>query len=187
MVTDEQVRLLLSTHGSVRSQPAADWQGSIPLPTFVKRYYREVGPADITIANYGNPFFLPSLSGLWAIQVGYRWDRLTGERIADWKDDWLVVGHDCDGAFVTSLGAEQVSYAVHGTGVWDPKFLFPDMATMVACLAVPGLIVSEAGEDFTDDECLIRPQYLADAVAQVAEMVGSPTAAKVVLSTLAWM
>lgn len=178
--------MLLSKHGSVRSQPAADWQGGIPLPVFVEQFYREVGPADVTIRAYGNPFFLPSLSGLWAFQAGYRWHGQTGEWIADWKDDWLVVATDFDGAFMVSLSSEPVSFALHGASVWNPIALFPDMTIMAACLAVLGLIVFEAGNDFTDAECLIRPQYLADATAQVTEMVGSSTKAELVLRTLGW-
>jgi hypothetical protein len=186
MVTAERARLLLSKHGTVRSQSAADWRGGIPLPAFVERYYREIGPADITINVYGNPFFLPSLLALWAIQAGYRWHGVTGERIADWQDDWLVVGCDGDGAFVVSLSSERVSFAIHGAGVWNPIALFPNMTTIAGCLAALGLIASDSGKDFTDEECLIRPQYLADSKAQMAEMIGSSMEAEVVLSTLGW-
>jgi hypothetical protein len=51
-----------------------------------------VGPLDITIKSYGNPFFLPRLAALWEFQAGYRWHGFTGERIEDWDSDWLVVG-----------------------------------------------------------------------------------------------
>jgi hypothetical protein len=186
MVTTERARRLLSKHGAIRSQAASEWLGSISLPASIERFYRDVGPADVTINAYGNPFFLPSLSGLWAIQAGYRWHGLTGERLADWKDDWLVVGYEGSGALMVSLSAEQVSFAMNGAGVWDPKVLFPDLTTMAACLAALGLIASGAGNDFADDDCLIRPQHLADAKAQVAEMVGSSMEAEVVLTTLGW-
>jgi len=94
MVTVERVRQLLSPHGVVQQQLARDWTGAFSLPVEVERFYEEVGPLDITIKSYGNPFFLPRLAALWEFQAGYRWHGFTGERIEDWDSDWLVVGDE---------------------------------------------------------------------------------------------
>src|SRR4051812_43183209 len=111
MVTAEQVRELLSNHGIVQPQPPDDWTGMFPLPTPVEEFFREVGPTDITIENYGNAFFLPRLAGLWAFQGGYRWDGLTGQAIEGWDDDWLVVADQGGDAFILSRTTGKVLYA----------------------------------------------------------------------------
>jgi hypothetical protein len=64
MVSADHIQQFLSTHGRVRSQPKTDWTGQIPLPAFIEQFYRDVGPVDITIESYGNPYFLPRLSRL---------------------------------------------------------------------------------------------------------------------------
>ena len=86
MVAAERARELLARHGVVQSQPPDDWTGIFPLPASVERFFQEVGPADITIEDYGNPFFLSRLAALWEFQAGYRWNKLTGQAIEDWDD-----------------------------------------------------------------------------------------------------
>src|SRR5437867_3587372 len=93
-----KARRLLAEHGEIRSQPASDWRGPFPLPPDLAMYYDVVGPVDVTIEGYGNPYFLPSLVKLWDFQAGYRWNGLTGEPIPDWNDDWLVVGDEAGDA-----------------------------------------------------------------------------------------
>src|SRR5689334_11607045 len=77
-----------------RSQPITDWQGEFPLPAPVAEYFTKLGPVDISISAYGNPYFLPSLARLWSHQIGYRIHGVTGERIEDWDDDWLVIADE---------------------------------------------------------------------------------------------
>ena len=62
MVAAERARELLSMHGVIQPQPPDDWRGMFPLPTSLERFFQEVGPADITIEGYGNPYFLPRTS-----------------------------------------------------------------------------------------------------------------------------
>jgi hypothetical protein len=64
-----------------RRQPAVDWQGEFPLPSAVAEYFTELGPVDVWIRAYSNPYFLPSLSELWEHQTGYRTHGLTHERL----------------------------------------------------------------------------------------------------------
>src|SRR5262249_20788206 len=75
MVSAERARQLLSVHGIVRPQPASDWTGETSLPCCVERFYREVGPVDLTIETHGNPFFIPP-----AVQVVRLPGRLSLER-----------------------------------------------------------------------------------------------------------
>ena len=186
MATAEEARRLLSASGTVRSQPPTDWSGPFPIPPEVERFYREVGPADVCVESYGNPFFLPSLAKLWECQAGYRWNGLTGEPLADWKDDWLVVADQGGDPLILSRSSGAVMHDEHGRGVWEPGELFPDLLTMAACLGQLGAVVAAAGEGFTDEDCRIRPEWRDEAVGGLGRLLGSPRAAESVLRSLGW-
>jgi hypothetical protein len=186
MVTAARARELLSVHGIVRPQPPDDWTGKFPLPISVERFFQEVGPADITIEGYGNPYFLPRLAALWEFQAGYRWNGLTGQPIEDWDDDWLVVADEGGDPFILSRASGSVLHAVHGGGVWEPAVVFADLNTMAACLGHLGAVVVSAGEAFTDEDCLIRPEYHEQAFAGLLQLLDSSSEAESILERLGW-
>jgi hypothetical protein len=146
MAIADQARELLAQHGAVRPQPATEWAGLFSLPPVVAQFYQEVGPADVDVESYGNPFFLPSLGRLWQFQAGYRWNGLTGDRMADWLDDWLVVASEGSNPFILSRSSGRVLHDEVGRGVWKPAELFPDLNTMAASLGQLGALVVEAGD-----------------------------------------
>lgn len=43
MATTDEARRLLSTFGTVRSQPPTEWSGPFALSHELKRFYRDVG------------------------------------------------------------------------------------------------------------------------------------------------
>jgi hypothetical protein len=186
MATAEQAQQLLSLHGYTRPQPPGDWAGPFPLPATVERFFREVGPADVSIASYGNSFFLPSLVGLWQFQAGYRWNGLSGELVADWHDDWLVVADQGGDPFILSRECGAVLHDEHGRGVWEPGELFPDLATMAACLGQLGEVVVSAGKGFTDKDCRICPEHWEAARAGLQRLLGSALDAEAILAALGW-
>ncbi len=187
MLTSEQVRDLLARHGTTRPQSTTGWRGDIPLPAAVEKFYAEVGPSDITIENYGNPYFLPSLASLWQFQTGYRWHGFTGERLPEWDGDWLVVADEGGDPFILSISTGSILYAHHGEGVWEPEVIYPDIFTMAACMAILGSIVTEARDDFIDQECRIRPRHQAEAMQQFEEILGSRAEAEAVLGLCGWV
>ena len=186
MATAEQARQLLSLHGTVRPQVPTDWNGLFPLPAVAERYYLDVGPSDVYIRSYGNSFFLPSLAKLWKFQAGYRWNGLSGEPIAEWDDDWLVVADQGGDPFILSRSSGVVLNDVHGMGYWEPRELFSDLNTMAACLAQLGAVVVTAGQRFTDDDCLIRPEFREEAKAGLARLLDSSAKVELVLGSLDW-
>ena len=107
-------RKLLAAHGELRPQPASDWIGTFPLPPALAEFYQAVGPAELTIDAYGNPYVLPSLADLWEYQAGYRWNGLNGEPMPEWKDNWIVVAGDGGAAFIFDRDSSKVLYAPHG-------------------------------------------------------------------------
>jgi hypothetical protein len=186
MVGVSTVRQLLARHGPTRPQEAADWVGTFPLPASVERYYREVGPVDIEIPGYGNPYFLPSLAGLWDLQEGYRWDGTTKERLPEWPDDWLVVAYEGGDAFIFDCATSAITLAAHGTGSWDPFDAFPSINAMAGALAILGSVVVAAGASFTDADSRIRPEHREAAAAALTQLLGTEDDADNVLGLLGW-
>jgi len=186
MVTANRARELLASHGVVQSQLKTDWAGTFALRTYVEDFYRDVGPADVTIESYGNPFFLPRLAGLWQFQAGYRWNGLSQAPIEDWNDDWLVVADEGGDPFILSRGSGKVLHDTHGKGVWDPWDMFPDITTMAACLAMLGKIVASAGDTFTDEDCCISPEHRERARVSFWQLLGSESDVDFILKRLDW-
>ena len=186
MISEDRVRELLSKHGAVRPQPASDWTGAFPLPSSIERFYGYVGPADITIQSGANPFFIPSLAGLWPFQAGYRWNGLTGTPLAGWNDDWLVVADEAGDPFIFSRSSGHILSARHGTGEWEPVEVFSDIDTMAASLAVLGAVVVAAGNALVDEEYRIRPEHRSQAESRLVELLGSREATARVLGSLGW-
>jgi hypothetical protein len=137
------------------------------------------------VQSYGNVFFFPSLAGVWQFQAGYRWNGLTGEAIAGWRDDWLVVADQGGDPFILSRSSGLVLHDVHGRGKWEPSELFPDLNSLAACLGQLGAVVVAAGKAFKDEDCRIRPEWLAEAGAGLRQL-GASTTADRVLSALGW-
>jgi hypothetical protein len=186
MVTADVAKRLLALHGEVRSQPASDWTGAFPMPPAVERFYQEVGPFNVTIDAHGNPYFLPCLADLWQFQAGYRWNGLSGQPIEDWPDDWLVVADEGGDPFIFARSSGVILHAYHGEGEWDTGEMFPDLITMAACLAQIGAIVLDAGRDYMEEDCSIRPKYRALASARLQELLGAKSDAETVLGVLGW-
>jgi hypothetical protein len=186
MVTAEMARRMLALHGELRPQASADWSGTFAIPPAVERFYCEVGPFDVTIQAHGNPYFLPCLSELWMFQAGYRWNGLSGEPIEVWNEDWLVVADEGGDPFILERSSGVVLHAYQGEGLWDPTKMFPDLNTMAACLAQLGAIVLELGDEYTEEDCAIRPAFKALAATRFQELLGSKSDAETILGILGW-
>lgn len=186
MVTAEIAKQQLAIHGEVRSQPPSDWSGAYSLPPAVEQFYLDVGPANLTIEGYGNPYFLPCLRDLWSFQAGYRWNGLTGDPIVGWNGEWLVVADEGGDPFIFDQTSGAVLHAYLGEGVWDARETFPDLNTMAACLALVGAIFLKAGHAFLDRDCSIQPKFRALAMARLRELLGSKAEAESVLDELGW-
>jgi hypothetical protein len=186
MISSERVNSVLRGHGELQSQRASEWTAPLPLPPELERYYREIGPVDITIDDLGNPFFLPALATLWDFQAGYRWRASSGEALSDWDDDWLVVADQGGDPFIFSRNTGRISLAHHGTGAWDPKELFTDLNEMACCLSLLGSVVAESEDQPLDDDGNIGPEYKRAAEFGLTDLVGSPERAAHILAILGW-
>lgn len=162
------------------------WRGDFPLPDPVAQYYREFGAADVEITGYGNSFFLPSLARLWEHQVGYRSHALTGERIKEWDNDWLVIADSGGDPFIYSRGSGKILFAMHGAGEWRPTELFADLPQMVTALAVLGEAVKVAGDDLTDEDDSLSRSFIETATEKLSRVLDRPEQAGLMLRELGW-
>ena len=184
MINSSLVLELLKPHGSCRSQDSSEWTGTIPLPGGLASFYHEVGPVSMFIDGYGDSTFIPSLSQLWDHQAGYRWDARTGAPIDDWNSDWIVVAVEGADPFIYCNGA--ILFAHHGEGLWEPDQIYPDLNTMAACMAIVGSVVSRAGENLVNDDCSIRPEFRAQVVSQLTQILGDEREAEAIVQTAGW-
>jgi hypothetical protein len=184
MVDATTARRLISPHGVTKTQDTTDWAGTFPLPSALEAFYRDVGPVDVTIDGPGNPFFLPSLAGLWKYQRGYRWDAASGQPAAGWDDDWLVVADEGADPFIFSRSRGIVLRARHGTGTWSPTEVFEDLNEMAACLGVIGSVIAAAGDALLDDDYDLRPEHVDSMTDQIAAVIGDEGRASAVVRSL---
>jgi hypothetical protein len=133
-----------------------------------------------------NPYFFPSLAGLWKFQAGYRWNGLNKEPNDDWNDEWLVVADEGGDPFIFDRTSGAILHAYHGEGEWDAREMFPDLNTMAACLAQVGAIVREFRDDYKEEDCSIRPKFRLLALERLQELVGPNSDPKEVLDVLGW-
>lgn len=161
---------------------SSNWKGSFPLPAAVEQFYQEVGPTNITIEAHSDLYFLPSLSGLWKFQAGYRWNGMTRKPIEDWNEDWLVIADAGGDPFIFDRSSAAILYAQHGEGEWSAVPLFPDLNTMAACLAELGAIVSNA--DGADS--FLGPALHKRTLARLQDLIGAEAQAERILNVLGW-
>jgi hypothetical protein len=198
-VSIEQARAALASHGELAPQPAAQhWRGDIPLPPALETFYERIGPlgewinervghGGLTVPNVGNPFSIPPLARLWELQAGYRWHGITGERIADWPDHWLVVADQGADPFIFDLRTGAIQFARHGEGAWQGNGpMFADIFQMAACLGTIGQFVEEADDDLFLDDDSVDPAQRARLIARLAPLLGNAAEAASVVEELDW-
>jgi hypothetical protein len=188
MTTYEKAKEILQRacpESKFRSQ-GPDWKGEFPLPNSITEYFRELGPVDVEIPAYGNPYLLPSLYDLWAFQAGYRYHPATQERFAEWDDDWLVIADEGGDPFILSRSSETVLHDYQGEGVWAPRPMFDGLEQMAMVFAIIGDIVASAGQALVDNDALILPVYREEARTRIGEIISSNERASDVLVTLGW-
>ena len=169
-----------------RSQAPAEWTGSFELPAEILDYYQTLGPVDVSIEGYGNPYFLPSLANLWSYQAGYRYDLQSGKTFPDWNADWLVVADEGGDAYIFSLSSKNILHAYHGEGAWNPAPIFDCLGDMIFCFAILGQIVATNRDQLTDDDEMILPHHIESARNSMASEFGSTVKADLILNSMAW-
>lgn len=193
MISIPTIREQFSLFGELRSQPRSNWAGEIPLPDVLADFYEQIGPWGETYHEHIGPVGItlsetqisfPPLHRLWNLQAGYRWDASNGQRVADWKDEWLVIADQNADPFILDAQTGRILYAMHGTGRWDADELTPDLLTFIAAAAAMGVVFHHADEDLRDDDWGIKPEYRAAALAEIAKVLGNASEAALFFETL---
>ncbi len=186
MISTKKVIESLSKHGTCKQQISEDWNGNFELPDKLHDFYCSVGPINININGYGNPYHLPSLKELWNQQAGYRYNGITNERIPHWQDNWIVVASEGADPFIYNCDDSKIYYAQHGAGNWNVTELFASIEEMVVCLSVIGEVVNLADDDFLDDDFLINRQWVEKCSEKLNTFISSKEKVEFILDQLGW-
>lgn len=191
------LRPLLAPWGELRPQPASDWQGPMPLPATLADFYAQVGPwgetyhapvgpTGVSLDIGGNPVDIPPLHKLWQRQAGYRWNAVSGERIADWSEQWLVVADQGADPFILDVASGEVWFAFHGAGAWQPRPLAASLESAFGGLATIANAMAELGDDAFDETDALLPTARAAVAAALASYLGGAAQASHFLDALEW-
>lgn len=198
MINDNTLKQLLALSGQLQTQPATDWTGDIPLPQVLadfyanvgpmgKTYYANIGPVGLTFNVGGNPVCVPPLAKLWKLQAGYRWHGLTGERLADWQDYWLVIAEQGGDPFILDTLSNEILFAFHGANGWAPQLIAPNLAAAIGAIATVANTLDALGEAAYDDDTgeLTSASRLA-VTDGLASYFNDKATAQIFLSTWQW-
>jgi hypothetical protein len=191
------LRHLLAPWGELRSQPESDWAGDFQLPESVVKFYEEVGPwgethfetvgpAGLSVNAGGNPVCIPPLHKLWSLQAGYRWNANTNEKLAEWNDEWLLIAESGGDPFILDSRNGQVSFALHGAGVWKTRPIATTLETAFGSVATVANAMAELGETAFDETFELTPNARREVERSLASYVGSEVQAKQLLAAWQW-
>jgi hypothetical protein len=116
----------------------------------------------------------------------YRWGGMNGDRIHDGLDAWLVVANLGGDPFIFQRRTGVILHDFHGAGKWEPQFVFDDINSMAASLALLGTIFRQVGRGLWDDEYRMFAEYRGLAIDQIGDAIGSKFIATLFLDRLGW-
>ncbi|MGB4811767.1 MAG: hypothetical protein WBP13_04710 [Methylophilaceae bacterium] len=198
MIIDNTLKQLLAPSGHLQAQPATDWTGDMPLPQVLadfyanigpmgETYHANIGPVGLTFNVGGNPVCVPPLAKLWKLQAGYRWHGLTGERLADWQDHWLVIAEQGGDPFILDTLSNEILFAFHGANSWIPQLIAPNLATAIGAIATVANTLDALGDDaYDDDGCELASASRLAVTNALASYFNDESTAHMFLSTWQW-
>ena len=196
-MTIEALKQLLAPAGKLEPQPATDWQGDMPLPQVLadfyanigpmgNTYYAHIGPVGLSFDVGGNPVSLPPLAKLWALQAGYRWHGITGERLPNWLDHWLVIAEQGGDPFILDILTNEVLFAFHGANGWAPQLLAPNLETAISGIATVASVMAALDENAHDEDSNIKPETRTTVNQALTHYFKDATLAQAFLSAWQW-
>lgn len=190
------VRELVSQFGACDSQPASDWQGDIPLPAEIARFYDEVGPLGesdrkgylgVSMPGLGNDIELVPLARLWKEQAGFRWDGRTNEPIADWPSQWIALAWEGGtDTYVFDANTQTMLFSLAGSRIEDAYPINAGPIELVGALALFGQRIQEAGDDAMTEDYDYRPEWIEAVRKELVQEFGAAGEGIIKISTEEW-
>lgn len=95
------------------------WQ----LPSVYLEFLQKYSPKSYIFSKMKT---LHGARGLIKAQMGYSSNAITGERLSDWDENWVVIGHKESDPYIFDLSKKQnddcpIYQASHGVGKWKFK------------------------------------------------------------------
>jgi hypothetical protein len=181
----ESIRSLLAPWGELMPQPTSDWKGEIVLPACLSELYTKLGPRDLSISAGGNPVDIPSLKDLWAYQDCYRWHGLTGERLSDWQDNWLVIAREGSNPFMLDTETGAVYFDLAG-GKPNFKLFSSNVITAFGAIATVANSLSAFGDDAYDETGELTSEARANVTSSLKGFLSGTADAQQMLEAWQW-
>lgn len=197
MMNYDTLKQLLAPSGKLEPQPASQWSGDIPLPEVLadfyayigpmgETYHANIGPVGLTFNVGGNPVCMPPLAKLWALQAGYRWHGVTGERLANWQDHWLVIAEQGGDPFMLDTISNEILFAFHGANGWTPQRIAPNLTSAIGAIATVANTLDAMGEVAYDETDALTLEARTIVTQALSHCLNGEVPAQIFLSTWQW-
>lgn len=130
--------------------------------TDAREFYTRHNPVEVVLESIWEDITFYPFAELDDQQIGYAIDGRTGEAVADWPPNMLVIA-DCGGnpVMLDPSVEGEVFLAIHGMGSWDPQPVAKDISGLLK-LVIAWLETSQQRGDVLYDETYeLDPESLA--------------------------
>lgn len=110
-------------------------------------------------------------------QIGYSVDprgmSLVGDREGDWREEWIVIGHETtcgDPIILLTDSPYPVFTAIHGQGTWDLSAVAPSLEQFWRCLHVYRLFAAPLGGFIDEGENARSPEEIDEYISQISSI-----------------
>lgn len=108
-------------------------------------------------------------------QIGYSVDpsgmSLAGDGEGDWRDEWIVIGHETgcgDPVILSTDPPYPVFTAMHGQGAWEVDLVAPSLEQFWQCLHVYRLFAAPLGGFIGAEEHARSTEEINDYISQIS-------------------
>ncbi|MFI8595639.1 SMI1/KNR4 family protein [Microbacterium sp. NPDC078428] len=125
-------------------------------------FYTRHNPVEVVVESIWQDITFYPFADLDDQQIGYATDSRTGEAVADWPPNMLVIADSGGDPIMMDPSVNgEVFFAIHGTGSWDPQPIAKDISGLLT-LSIAWLEMSEQrGDELYDEPDDLHPASIA--------------------------
>lgn len=125
-------------------------------------FYTRHNPVEVVVESIWDDITFYPFADLDDQQIGYATDGRTGDAVADWPSNMLVIADSGGDPIMLDPSVDgEVFCAAHGMGTWDPQPIAQDIGGLLT-LSIAWLEMSErCGDELYDDTDDLHPASIA--------------------------